>query len=62
MKIKHNKAFELSTKSGALLTGIGYTTAFNPAQLNALALLFLDMHSHGYLQGRLNLQSIADIS
>ena len=31
-----------------LLNGAAYTTAFNPEQLNALALLFLDLHSHGY--------------
>jgi hypothetical protein len=31
-----------------LLTGAGYTTAFNPTQLNELVMLFLDMHSHGY--------------
>jgi hypothetical protein len=31
-----------------LLNGVGYATAFKSDQLNALALLFLDMHSHGY--------------
>jgi hypothetical protein len=31
-----------------LLTGTGYTTAFQQNQLNELAMLFLDMHSHGY--------------
>lgn len=36
-----------------LLNGAAYTTAFNPDQLNALALLFLDLHSHGYDLGLL---------
>lgn len=31
-----------------LLNGIEYAAAFKPDQLNALAMLFLDMHSHGY--------------
>jgi hypothetical protein len=31
-----------------LLTGPGYMTAFTPDQLNEQAMLFLDMHSHGY--------------
>jgi hypothetical protein len=31
-----------------LLKGGGYEIAFKSDQLNALALLFLDMHSHGY--------------
>jgi hypothetical protein len=31
-----------------LLKGDSYVTAFNSDQLNALALLFLDLHSHGY--------------
>ena len=31
-----------------LLNGVGYTTSFNTEQLNTLALLFIDMHSHGY--------------
>jgi hypothetical protein len=36
-----------------LLKGVGYATAFNSDQLNALAMLFLDMHSHGYDLGLL---------
>lgn len=36
-----------------LLNGVAYTTVFNPDQLNALALLFLDLHSHGYDLGLL---------
>jgi hypothetical protein len=31
-----------------LLNGAVYATAFKPDQLHALAMLFLDMHSHGY--------------
>lgn len=31
-----------------LLNGVGYTTSLNTEQLNTLALLFIDMHSHGY--------------
>lgn len=31
-----------------LLNGVEYATAFKSDQLNALALLFLDMHRHGY--------------
>lgn len=36
-----------------LLQDVGYITAFNPDQLNTLAMLFLDMHSHGYDLGLL---------
>lgn len=36
-----------------LLKGVGYKTAFEPDQLNTLAMLFLDMHSHGYDLGLL---------
>ncbi len=36
-----------------LLKGVGYANAFEPDQLNALAMLFLDMHSHGYDLGLL---------
>jgi len=32
-----------------LLSGAGYLSAFEPAQLNALAMVFLDMHRHGYV-------------
>lgn len=31
-----------------LINAAGYAAAFSPDQLHALALLFLDMHSHGY--------------
>jgi hypothetical protein len=31
-----------------LLSGEGYLSAFDPTQLNALAMLFLDIHRHGY--------------
>lgn len=31
-----------------VLTGADYLTSFEPAQLNELALLFLDLHSYGY--------------
>jgi hypothetical protein len=31
-----------------LLNGAGYTSTFNPDQLDALAVLFLDIHSYGY--------------
>lgn len=31
-----------------LLKGVGYTASFETEQLNTLAMLFLDMHSHGY--------------
>jgi hypothetical protein len=31
-----------------LFKGTEYTTAFKPDQLNSLAMLFLDLHSHGY--------------
>ena len=31
-----------------LLNGVEYATAFTPDQLNVLAMLLLDMHSHGY--------------
>lgn len=30
-----------------LLSGAGHLSAFNPAQLQALAMVFLDMHNHG---------------
>lgn len=36
-----------------VLGGAGYAGAFRPDQLNALALLFLDLHSHGYDLGLL---------
>jgi hypothetical protein len=36
-----------------LLKGTGYATAFKGDQLHALAMLFLDMHSHGYDLGLL---------
>jgi hypothetical protein len=36
-----------------LLKGVGYATVFNSDQLNAMAMLFLDMHSHGYDLGLL---------
>ncbi|MDD3449070.1 MAG: DUF4386 domain-containing protein [Gammaproteobacteria bacterium] len=36
-----------------VLGGAGYAGAFTPDQLNALALLFLDLHSHGYDLGLL---------
>ncbi|MCB0529084.1 MAG: DUF4386 domain-containing protein [Saprospiraceae bacterium] len=32
-----------------LLSGTGYLNAFEPAQLQALAMLFLEMHGYGYL-------------
>lgn len=31
-----------------LINGVGYAAVFRPDQLNTLALLFLDMHNHGY--------------
>jgi hypothetical protein len=31
-----------------LLSGAGYLSAFEPAQLQALAMVFLDLHKHGY--------------
>ena len=31
-----------------LLKGVGYASAFDSDQLHALAMLFLEMHSHGY--------------
>lgn len=31
-----------------LLNGVGYANAFGADQLNTLAMLFLDIHSHGY--------------
>lgn len=36
-----------------LLSGVGYSTAFEADQLYALVMLFLDMHSHGYDLGLL---------
>lgn len=36
-----------------LLNGIGYSTAFDSNQISELAMLFLDMHSHGYDLGLL---------
>lgn len=36
-----------------LLSGAGYSTAFETEQHHALAMLFLDMHSHGYDLGLL---------
>jgi hypothetical protein len=36
-----------------LLTGTGYAVVFKADQLNALVMLFLDMHSHGYDLGLL---------
>lgn len=36
-----------------LLKGTGYTAAFETEQLNSLAALFLEMHSHGYDLGLL---------
>ncbi|WP_455207894.1 DUF4386 domain-containing protein [Kaarinaea lacus] len=36
-----------------LLSGAVYTSAFESGQLHALAMLFLDMHSHGYDLGLL---------
>jgi hypothetical protein len=36
-----------------LLGGAQYTNAFEPGQLNAMVMLFLDMHSHGYDLGLL---------
>lgn len=36
-----------------LLTGAGYASAFEPAQLNSLSYLFLDLHGHGYDLGLL---------
>jgi hypothetical protein len=36
-----------------LLNGSGYAASFEPQQLHALALLLLDMHSHGYDLGLL---------
>ena len=36
-----------------LLSGVGYSTAFESDQLYALVMLFLDMHSHGYDLGLL---------
>jgi hypothetical protein len=36
-----------------LLTGAGYASAFDPEQIQSLAYLFLDLHSHGYDLGLL---------
>lgn len=36
-----------------LLSGFGYSTAFEADQLHAIVMLFLDMHSHGYDLGLL---------